>query len=1154
MTSSNGRTFGTIPSHRSGIELPDLISTQLRSFDWFINEGLRQVFSEISPIEDFTGKNFRLHFDVPENPFDDPKYPVIECRENDRTYHAPLYVNARLENLQNGEIKENRVFMGDFPLMTEQGTFIYNGAERVVVCQLVRSPGVYFTGVRDRTSGRFLYSAKLLPNRGAWLEFDTSAKDVFSVKVDRKRKIAVTTLLKAFDKKISTDESIRELFAGAVPEDADHQYLEATLADDNASSHEEAVREIYNRLRPGDTLNIADRKAVTNARSLIESTFFNQRRYDLGRVGRYKLNLRLKHREPFSDTVLLQSDIIAVVHELIRLNLAQQRPEDVDHLGNRRVRAVGELLINQLRTGLLRMERVVKERMSIQDASQATPNALINARPIMAAVKEFFGGSQLAQFMDQTNPLSELAHKRRLSAMGPGGLSRERAGVDVRDVHHSHYGRICPIETPEGPNVGLISSLASFASVNEYGFLQTPYERIGRDVGFTDGNDLNGRLLRADLVVRGRVEQKGGETIDPDVLRRLRNRSYWREIKFPLVPFATGQIEYFTADEENDLAVAPYKTKLNALGEIVSERIDVRTGREFHTAHRNDVELIDVSPQQIVSIPTSLIPFLEHDDANRALMGSNMQRQAVPLLRPEAPLVATGVERRAALDSGHVITYDGPRTAEVINVHPHQVELQEVTTRRWHRYPLRKFGRSNQGTCINQTPLVSPGQTVEPGELLASASSSDGAQLALGKNLLCAFMFWEGYNYEDAIIISERLVREDVYTSIHIEKFEVEARDTKLGPEEITRDIPNVSEEALRFLDDSGIVFVGAEVGQDDIIVGKITPKGETELTGEDRLLRAIFGRDAREVKDSSKHVPAGDAGTVIDVKELTRETNPDLRAGVNHAVRVRIASRRKIMVGDKMAGRHGNKGVISMILPAEDMPYLEDGTPVDIILNPLGAASRMNVGQLLELHTGLAAEKLDRQVTTPVFDGASEQEVHDLLEEAGLPIDGKVKLFDGRSGEAFDKDVVVGRMYMLKLAHLVEDKIHGRSTGPYSLITQQPLGGKAQMGGQRFGEMEVWALQAYGAANVLQEMLTVKSDDVLGRVKTYEAIVKGETVLEPGVPESFRVLVNELKSLGLSVNLFDEEEKPVEFSLDAMADYIPNLGGINIEGREYKL
>ncbi|MCY3694965.1 MAG: DNA-directed RNA polymerase subunit beta [Chloroflexi bacterium] len=1154
MSSPNGHHFGTVPNHRDAVDLPELIAIQRRSFQWFVTEGLREVFAEISPIEDFTGKNFRLHFEVPEQPFEEPKHPVAECRENDRTYHAPLYVNARLENLQNGEIKENRVFMGDFPLMTDQGTFIYNGAERVVVCQLVRSPGVYFTGVRDRTSGRYLYSAKLLPNRGAWLEFDTSAKDVFSVKVDRKRKIAVTTLIKAMDKNLASDEAIRQIFEGAVPEDADHQYLEATLDDDSATSHEEAVREIYNRLRPGDTLNIADRKSVANARSLIESTFFNSRRYDLGRVGRYKLNLRLRHREPFTDTVLLQADIIEVVRELIRLNLAQNRPEDVDHLGNRRVRAVGELLINQLRTGLLRMERVVKERMSIQDASQATPNALINARPIMAAIKEFFGGSQLAQFMDQTNPLSELAHKRRLSAMGPGGLSRERAGVDVRDVHHSHYGRICPIETPEGPNVGLISSLASFAGINEYGFLQTPYEVVGRDISFEDGFELEGRILREDLIVRNRNELAGGEPLDADLLRRLRNRPYWRDIRFPVVPFATGRIRHCTADEEDGLAVAPYKTVLNERGEIDSERIDVRIGREFHSAHRNEVDLIDVSPQQIVSIPTSLIPFLEHDDANRALMGSNMQRQAVPLLRPEAPLVATGVERRAALDSGHIITYDGPREAEVINVLPDRVELQEVTTRRWHRYPLRKFGRSNQGTCINQTPAVVPGQVVQPGGLLASASSSDGEQLALGKNLLCAFMFWEGYNYEDAIIISERLVREDVYTSIHIEKFEVEARDTKLGPEEITRDIPNVSEEALRFLDDGGIVFVGAEVGQDDIIVGKITPKGETELTGEDRLLRAIFGRDAREVKDSSKHVPAGDAGTVIDVKELTRDANPDLRAGVNHAVRVRIASRRKIMVGDKMAGRHGNKGVISLILPEEDMPYLEDGTPVDIVLNPLGAASRMNVGQLLELHTGLAAERLDRQIVTPVFDGASEGQVHSLLDEAGLPTDGKVKLYDGRTGESFDKPVVVGRMYMLKLAHLVEDKIHGRSTGPYSLITQQPLGGKAQMGGQRFGEMEVWALQAYGAANILQEMLTVKSDDVLGRVKTYEAIVKGETVLEPGVPESFRVLVNELKSLGLSVDLFDEEEKPVEFSLDAMVDYVPNLGGINIEGREYKL
>ncbi len=1143
------KKFGKIPSI---LEMPDLAEIQKQSFHWFRTVGLKDLFKEISPIQDFTGKNLEVHFEIKDDPFDEPNYGEADCRGQDRTYQAPLKVTARLHNKQTGEIKEMEVFMGDFPLITSQGTFIYNGAERVVVSQLVRSPGAYFTADMDPATGRKLFGAKLIPNRGAWLEFDTSAKNIISVKVDRKRKIPVTALLRALGH--GSDEELLEMFTD-VDTDPERRFIESTIGltgkrHDPATDHEQGLIEVYHRLRPGDPAT------KENARSLINQLLFNSRRYDLGQVGRYKLNKRLGFDESGDERTLKPEDLVAIVRELVRLNSQQGRADEIDHLGNRRVRPVGELLQNQFRTGLLRMERVIKERMTIQDASEATPAALINTRPVMAAVKEFFGGSQLSQFMDQTNPLSELAHKRRLSAMGPGGLSRERAGFDVRDVHYSHYGRICPIETPEGPNIGLISTLATYARVNSFGFIKTPYREVRKTLTIKDRGILAGRTLTADLVggARRKVYAEKGDVIRKDVVRRIAKLKNAEAVEFHVIPFVTNVISYFTADVEERYVIAQANATTDEFGQIVEERVAVRTGADFHESSRDDVEYMDVSAQQIVSIPTAMIPFLEHDDANRALMGSNMQRQAVPLVIPEAPLVATGVEGKAASDSGHVIFYEEDEPGVVERVAARDIVVKGKKSGKEQSYRLRKFERSNQGTCINQRALVSRGDTVQQGDLLADSSSTDGGVLALGRNVLVAFMFWEGYNYEDAIVISDRLVREDVFTSIHIEKFEVEARDTKLGAEEITRDIPNVAEEALRNLDEDGVVYVGAEVSPDDIIVGKITPKGETELTGEDRLLRAIFGRDAREVKDTSKHVPAGDAGVVISVRQFTREDGADLDAGVNQVVRVSIASKRKITEGDKMAGRHGNKGVISLVLPQEDMPFLADGTPVDIVLNPLGAASRMNVGQMLETHLGWAAGELGIRCISPVFDSAGEAEISEMLSAAGLPSNGKAALYDGRTGERFDQEVVIGKMYMLKLAHLVEDKIHGRSTGPYSLITQQPLGGKAQMGGQRFGEMEVWALQAYGASHTLQEMLTVKSDDVLGRVKTYEAIVKGETILEPGVPESFRVLVKELQSLGLAVEVLNKSDEEISIASDASQEYLPDLDGINIEGREYKL
>ncbi len=1092
------------------LELPNLVEIQRDSFKWFLRDGIREVFQEISPIKDFTG-NLELHFAVGRRrsrgsqeddhgdlslEFDgyrleQLKYSVDECRERDYNYGAALKVQVRLVIKETGEVKEQEVFMGDFPLMTEQGTFVINGAERVVVSQLVRSPGVYYSLSPD-TNGNMLPAATVIPHRGAWLEFEVDANGVIFVRIDRTRKLPVTVLLRALG--FATDEEILKLY------DRD-KAVQATLGKDDTKTTEEALLGIYRRLRPGDP------PTIESARTLLNTLFFDPRRYDLGRVGRYKLSKKLGFKVE-EDTgpqgrVLRAKDIAEIVRYLVTLYNGQGKPDDIDHLGNRRVRSVGELLQNQFRIGMLRMERVIRERMTIQDAGAITPQVLINIRPVVAAIKEFFGSSQLSQFMDQTNPLAELTHKRRLSALGPGGLSRERAGFEVRDVHTSHYGRMCPIETPEGPNIGLISSLATYARVNPYGFIETPYRRV-RD---------------------GRV---------------------------------TRSIEYLTADDEEKYTIAQANAKINQDAKLTESRVTARRGSLIVLVPPDKVDYMDVSPKQIVSVATALIPFLEHDDANRALMGSNMQRQAVPLLRTESPLVGTGMESRGAVDSGAVVI--AREAGEVLSVAGDEIVIKADRGKE-RTYRLVKFQRSNQGTCINQRPIVQVGEQVSAGDVIADGPCTDQGELALGHNILVAFMPWEGYNYEDAILISERLVQKDLFTSIHIEEYEVEARDTKLGPEEITRDIPNVGEEALRDLDERGIIRIGAEVRGGDILVGKVTPKGETELTAEERLLRAIFGEKAREVRDTSLKVPHGEKGKVVAVKVFSREAGDELSPGVHQLVRVYVAQKRKITVGDKMAGRHGNKGVISKILPHEDMPYLPDGTPVDIILNPLGVPSRMNVGQVLETHLGWAASLLGFYAETPVFDGPREDEIRDLLRKAartpdgtrvGVNETGKTRLYDGRTGERFAQEVTVGQIYMMKLLHLVEDKIHARSTGPYSLITQQPLGGKAQFGGQRFGEMEVWALEAYGAAHTLQELLTVKSDDVLGRVKTYEAIVKGENIQEPGVPESFKVLVKELQSLCLDVKVLSEDQKEIELKEieEDIAETARALG-INLEGEE---
>ena len=1123
-------------------EIPNLIELQLDSFDWFVKNGLRELFDEISPIKDFTGKVMELQFLDYE--FGAPKYSEEECRTKDLTFSKPLYVNVELLIKETGEIQRQRVYMGDYPWMTDQGTFVINGAERVVVSQLVRSPGVYYSETEDPASGRMLFSAKVIPNRGAWLEFETNNKDQLWVKVDRKRKIAATTLLRAVG--YEQNDEISSVFT-SVDVDIEHPYIAATLDKDLTHTTGEALIEVYKKLRPGDP------PTGDNARQLVESLFFNFRRYDLGRVGRYKFNKkldpvasRLGVELPRDGRTITREDIAAIVGHLIECNRGLHPKDDIDHLGNRRIRANGELIQNAFRIGLLRMERVVRERMTIQELDKATPNALINIRPVVAAMKEFFGGSQLSQFMDQTNPLAELTSKRRLSALGPGGLSRERAGFDVRDVHHSHYGRICPIETPEGPNIGLIGSLATYGRINSYGFIETPYRKVKRTVGWDDP-DLATFEAGTDLTTKGgELVLAAGQPFNEASIAELKKQKAYA---FPVRPVVTDEIEYLPADEEEEHVVAQANAPLDDAGHFTAERIPSRYRDTFPEARANQIEYMDVSPKQVVSVATALIPFLEHDDANRALMGSNMQRQAVPLLEPESPIVGTGMEERAARDSGQVLV--ARRGGLVTSVTAERIHI-ETDTGELDEYKLLKFVRSNQGTCINQRPIVNVGDRIGDGQPLADSSSTQLGELALGRNVLVAFMSWEGGNYEDAIVISDRLVRDDLFTSIHIEKHEMESRDTKLGPEEITRDIPNVGEESLKDLDEEGIVYIGAEVRPGDILVGKITPKGETELTAEERLLRAIFGEKAREVKDSSLRLPHGERGKVVEVREFRRELNDDLQPGVNRLVRVSVAQKRKISVGDKMAGRHGNKGVIAKILPAEDMPFLPDGTPVDIILNPLGVPSRMNIGQILETHLGWALHAKGLKAATAVFDGATEDDIKRELTEAGLPDDGKTELRDGRTGEPFDRRITVGYIYMLKLHHLVEDKIHARSTGPYSLITQQPLGGKAQFGGQRFGEMEVWALEAYGAANILQELLTVKSDDVLGRVQTYEAIVKGEEIQPPRVPESFKVLIKELRSLGLNAEILDPNEEEIPLAEDDASGYLlPDLGGINLAGFE---
>ncbi len=1183
------------------LDMPDLIEVQKNSYKRFVEEDLREVLDDISPITDYTEK-LVLEFVDYSIDFDHPKYSVEECKERDVNYCAPLKVLVRLINKETGEVKEQPVFMGDFPLMTEQGTFIINGAERVIVSQLVRSPGVYYTRSIDKL-GKNLYSAQVIPNRGAWLEYETDSSEVLHVKIDRQRKVYITALLRALG--YGTNAEIIELMG-------EEERLMNTLDKDTTKSVEDGLIEIYKRQRPGEP------PTEESARSLLNALFFD-RRYDLARVGRYKFNKKLslaariagqisaddvidpatgeiiveagkrisaetaerientgvrgifvtaedkrikvlgnlfvdaKHflsfdpeeaglnervhyptlmqllkegegmdeeelkallKEHVYDLIprhILPDDMIASISYLIGMNYGIGRTDDIDHLGNRRIRSVGELLQNQIRVGMTRLERVVRERMSIQDMETAMPSNLINIRPVTAAIKEFFGSSQLSQFMDQTNPLAELTHKRRLSALGPGGLNRDRATFDVRDVHYSHYGRMCPIETPEGPNIGLINSLSTYARINKYGFIEAPYRKV-------DGKN---------------------HSISSDIV-------------------------YLTADEEDDFIVAQANEATVTTEEgntwFAKDHVVARWLDKIIEVPAEQVHYMDVSPKQLVSVATAMIPFLENDDANRALMGSNMQRQAVPLLMPEAPVVGTGMEYKAAHDSGVVVV--AHEDATVIYVAADKVVTEDASGIR-HTYKLIKFKRSNQGTCINQRPIVNVGDKVKVGDVLADGASTEHGEIALGRNILIGFMTWEGYNYEDAVLISEKLVKDDVYTSIHIEEHETEARDTKLGKEEITRDIPNVGEDALSDLDERGIIRIGAEVRSGDILVGKVTPKGETELTAEERLLRAIFGEKAREVRDTSLRVPHGEGGVIVDVKIFTRENKDELAPGVNELVRVYIAQKRKISVGDKMAGRHGNKGVISRILPEEDMPFLPDGTPLQIVLNPLGVPSRMNIGQVLELHLGMAAKTLGWHIATPVFDGASEQDIKDLLVKAGKDPDGKTVLYDGRTGEPFENRVSVGYMYYLKLHHLVDDKIHARSTGPYSLVTQQPLGGKAQFGGQRFGEMEVWALEAYGAANTLQEILTVKSDDIVGRVKTYEAIVKGENVPEPGVPESFKVLIKELQSLGLDIKVLsdtneeiqigemidDDDTTPIDVNMSGLED-VPDMAPMENDDR----
>ncbi len=1049
------------------VDLPDLIELQKRSYDWFWREGIKELFDEISPIADFIGRDLELSFG--EFFLDEPKFDEVTSREKNITYEAPLRVNVKLVNKKTGQEIEQEIYLGDFPVMTERGTFIINGIERVVVSQLIRSAGVFFTS--QPSGGRNVYGAKVIPNRGSWLEFETDGNNVIWVKIDRKRKVAATALLRAFG--FSADDEIRELFKD-IDTNPERKYIEATIAKDSAKNEAEGLIEVYKRIRPGDLAT------PDNAKQLIDNMFFNFSRYDFDRVGRYKLNQRFGQELPISKEtrVLLKEDIVNILKKVIEYNNNQEEADDIDHLGNRRIRAVGELVQNKFRIGLARMERIIKDRMSTLDITSLTPSKLINARPVISAVKEFFMSSQLSQFMDQVNPLAELEHKRRLSAMGPGGLSRDRAGFEVRDVHQTHYGRICPIATPEGPNIGLVGHLASFAKVNDYGFIESPFYKVAKE---------NGKAK------------------------------------------VTNEIVYLDAFEENQVTTTPFTTKLDKDGYFLEEKIEARVKLNPTITNSENVDYMDVAPNQIVSVATSLVPFLEHDDAVRALMGTNMQRQAVSCINPEAPFVGTGVEGRAAYDSGHLVI--AKQDGEVIALSGDKIEVLNKD-KRIDIYRLNKFLRSNSSTCINQKPIVKKGQKVKKGDVLADGPATDKGELALGKNILVAFMPWQGYNYEDAIIISERLIQQDRYSSIHIENYVCEVRETKLGPEVVTADIPNVSEEKLKDLDEEGIVRIGANVRSGDILVGKITPKGETELSAEEKLLRAIFGEKARDVRDSSLYLEHGSSGKVIDIKIFSRENGDKLTSGMIKMIQVTVASLRKIQIGDKMAGRHGNKGVISRVVPVEDLPHLADGMPVDIILSPLGVVSRMNLGQILETHLGLAAKNLNYKVVTPSFNGIHEDTIREELERAGFSRDGRIQLYDGRTGNSFDNKSTVGYIYMLKLNHLVEDKIHQRSIGPYSLITQQPLGGKAQFGGQRFGEMEVWALEAYGAAHTLQEILTIKSDDVVGRSKTYEAIIKGEPIVNLNVPESFNVLVRELKGLSLNVELLDENGNIVDNSI----------------------
>lgn len=1052
--------FGATPD---AMEVPDLIEIQHRSYQWFFDEGIKELFREVSPIRDFIGRDLELTFE--DYYLDEPKFDEKTSRAKNVTFEAPLRVKTRLSNKRTKEMKEQEIYLGDLPIMTSRGTFIINGVERVVVSQLVRSAGAFFTA--DVYRGRRNYGAKVIPNRGAWLEFETDPKNVLWVKIDRKRKVAVTSLLRAFG--YSSNEEIEALFSDIDVHPTNH-YIESTLKKDVATNEEEGFVEVYKRIRPGD------RATPDNAKSLIQSMFFNFDRYDLGKVGRYKFNLRFDlptSEQMLNDEasrILSKEDLVQIIREIIRLNISQEEPDDVDHLGNRRVRAVGELIQGRFRVGLARMERIVRDRMSTHDIEGLTPGRLINARPVIGAIREFFMSSQLSQFMDQTNPLAELEHKRRLSAMGPGGLSRERAGFEVRDVHPTHYGRICPIATPEGPNIGLIGHLASYARINEYGFIETPYRVVKK-------------------------EEKNGQT----------------------TALVTDEIAYINAFKEERSVTIPATVPLDEKGFIADEFVSGRRHGEPKLVNRAEVDYMDVSSKQIVSIGTALIPFLEHDDATRALMGTNMQRQAVPTVRPDAPIIGTGVERRAAKDSGHVVVAE--QSGTITRVDGNMIEITDEQKNVF-KYELKKFLRSNNSTVINQRPTARLGQEVTRGDVIADSSAVDQGELALGQNALVAFMAWDGYNYEDAVIMSERMVQDDRFTSVHIENYTIDVRDTKLGPEVVTADIPNVSDEKLKNLDPEGVIRIGAEVHSGDILVGKISPKGETELSAEEKLLRAIFGEKARDVRDSSLYLEHGVQGKVVAITVFSREEGDNLNPGVIKSIQVTVAGLRKIQVGDKVAGRHGNKGVVSKVVPIEDMPFLEDGTPADVILTPLGVVSRMNLGQILEVHLGLAANALGYNVATPVLDGVSEDTIKSQLKEAGFPESGQLTLYDGRTGEAFDHPVTVGYMYILKLAHMVEDKIHQRSIGPYSLITQQPLGGKAQFGGQRFGEMEVWALEAYGAAHTLQEILTIKSDDVPGRSKAYESIIKGETIRKVNIPESFNVLIRELKGLCMDVEL----------------------------------